>query len=96
MYFAAKTFYVTFALHYVQVGDAVAEARQLKELGKLSEKQEKALEKIEKKMQKIAHLREEVRTHAGNHCIKVVCQLVATLTANLDSAEFFSVKLCRL
>ena len=42
------------------VGDAVEEARRLKEAGKLTEKQEAMLEKLEKKIGKIANLRDEV------------------------------------
>ena len=58
----------------------VAEARELKELGKLSEKQDKALEKIEKKLSKMAHLKDEViRLSAGAPCVCVcVCVCVCS------------------
>lgn len=44
-----------------EVGDAVGEARELKEAGKLSEKIEKQLDRCEKHMSRIANLKDEMK-----------------------------------
>lgn len=53
------------------VGDVIAEARDLKEAGKLTEKQDKALEKLEKKVLKMAHLRDEVRCRTNFEFVRL-------------------------